>query len=184
MIVGDDDDIDNGDVFDWTWGRRISLWPKPAERATTLAEDRITQNAKSRWKLQVIAGVTQPRSTQSFRSSIRQEFRPPYRHGMRLRVRHIGCTGESSSRSQSQRINQDAQSWSNTSSWPCLSPTPTSSSNYPLIVSRLSASNDRLAHGLQNDLPPSTWCRFWAASGGRLPAVAAETLHTVAIVLT
>lgn len=58
VIVRDNDRIDSGDLFYLAGHFCIPLWAKPAEGATSFAEDWVEEYSQASWELYIIASMT------------------------------------------------------------------------------------------------------------------------------
>lgn len=60
MVMGDDNCIDERDIFDLARHLRVSFRSEPGERRATVLKDRVKQHPQTIGKLNIVAGVSQP----------------------------------------------------------------------------------------------------------------------------
>ena len=60
VVVGNDDGVDGGDVFDLAGHVGVALRPSPAEGAAALAEDWVEEHAQTAGEFDKVAGVAEP----------------------------------------------------------------------------------------------------------------------------
>jgi hypothetical protein len=82
--VGNNDEVDDGEVFDMAWRLCITFWAHEGERTAAVFEDGVEENAEAGGELGVVAGVAEPCCSYGLRAGPRgEESRFDDRYGWR-----------------------------------------------------------------------------------------------------
>lgn len=90
MVVGNNNCVDERDVFDLARRLRVSFRSKPGERRAAVLKDRIEQHSQTVGKLDIVAGMAQPCRPQLRRLPVGQKFWCTDRNSRRRSVRPVG----------------------------------------------------------------------------------------------